>query len=129
VRLTQAALLAGEFHGGSELSQRRPVAQHDAPRRRQRDQRHFLQLRERARHCLDREPEIVRNILASHRQIDAVPATEAISHLDEKGCNALLGALHHQHDVVARALEFAAGEDPKLPRDVVLLGSERDEGA
>lgn len=44
------------------MLQRRPVAQHDTPRRGQRDERHSFQIRERARHRLDGEPKIIRSV-------------------------------------------------------------------
>ena len=111
------------------MLQRRPVAQHDTPRRGQRDERHSFQIRERARHRLDGEPKIIRNVPTGHRQHDVIAAIEPIGHLDEQRGEALVGALEHQPSAVARAFELAAGEDPELPRHVVFRGGQRDDGA
>ena len=69
------------------------VTQLETARIRQRDRRGTLQLGERARYRLDGQAKIIGDVLARHRQIDAVAGRRAPGHFEQEADHALLGGL------------------------------------
>ncbi len=89
----------------------------------------LLELGQRARNGLDREPEIIGDVLTRHRQFHDI-AGKPVGHVDQEGGDALLRGLDQQHGVTARMFEFATGQRPELVGDIaVLRGGRQHRGA
>ena len=73
-------------------------------------------MRQRARNGLDREAEIVGDVLARHRKFDLVAPLDAVRHFEQEAGDALLRGLDQQHDVALRARELARRQAEKLLR-------------
>src|SRR5262245_3850085 len=86
-------------------------------------------MRKRARHSLDRKPEIISDILTRHSKLDFVAGRNAVGHFEQKARHAFLRALDQQQDMISHMLELAARKFPKLTCDVMVPRSERNDGA
>src|SRR5215471_8177791 len=94
---------------GVEELQARPVRQHHrAAAGSELDQALAGELRERARYRLDGEPEMVGDVGAQHRQLEAVVLMHAFGEIEQEGGDLLLGGLAaQQQHMVLRPLEAA----------------------
>src|SRR5580704_14523695 len=78
---------------GIESVQRAAIAQHDASRLGQSDSRLRLELRQGAGNGLDRQTEIVRDVLTRHRQIYSLGQRKPPGHFEQKAGDPFLRAL------------------------------------
>src|SRR6187402_2465458 len=81
---------------GVELVESRRIAQNDAAGRQELDGRSFRQKRQRARYGLDREAEIVGNVLTRHRQLHEALSRQALGHIEKKCSDPLFRGLDQQ---------------------------------
>src|SRR5262249_19035831 len=80
------------------------------------------------RHRLDREPQVIGNILARHRKLDCVASGSAVGHFKQETGYAFLCTLDQQQHVILRVLELAARKAPKLTRNIIVSCGERKDG-
>src|SRR5271166_1296493 len=87
-------------------------------------------LRDRPRHRLNCESEIIRDVLTSHRQLDLVAARNSLGHHSQEGHHPLSGAeAPEQQHMLLHALKFPRGMRPELTYYVAVPRCERHYGA
>ena len=82
-------------------------------------------MRQHARHRLDREPQVIGDILARHRKLDFVASWGAVGHLQQEAGHAFLCTLDQQQCLILRVLELAARKAPKLTCNIIVSCGER----
>src|SRR5215469_852434 len=116
-----------QSRSGIEPSQCGAIAQYDPAGGRELDGGCAFQVPKRTRDGLDRQTQIIGNVLPRHRQLDGSADRHALGHLQEKRGHALLGVLDQQQDMILHLTQFGAGQSPELAGDVVIARCERNE--